>query len=213
MRENFNHRERIARRALNVFEQKANQYGIEMLRPMGVEFDDETIYAELIKREDKTSIMLRHRPDRLCFTKDETILLQIKGTEKENPDVVFVEVDSWLGAMEWNKVYRHVCFVFVTIKDEGVYFAWADELAFKTIYVPMRKFGFIPWQEKKKQLERIFPDKNITTIEHRRGSGTPYFMYKRDKLREFMDIQKRELLSKYVAAQQSLFPEVAHVRY
>ena len=187
MTSNWGARQHVSEKAVSIFTAKAHESGFVDVMPMGVEFDNSDMYCQLRKRNDKTSIMLRHRPDAVCFGHDDAVLVQIKGRNRINDDIVFVEVDSWAGAMEWNAVYRHVAFAFVEIPTENILYAWADELSFSEIYIPKR-FDYLYSQ---KQLSLQFRDKNIILREHKTGSGTPYFIYPVCSLSDGLDITTR----------------------
>ncbi len=194
MTDSWDKRQAEAKKAVEIFRDRASEYGFVDVKPMGVEFDNKDVYCQLRKRMDKTSVMLRHRPDATCFMVDATVLMQIKGEppSKYNGkrDKVFIEVDSWAGAMEWNTVYRHVAFAFVAIETQIILFAWADELSFKTIHVPMKH---IHYEDNYERMQMEYPDKNVISEEWGGGSGTPCFTYKKEELSDYLDFNDRVL--------------------
>lgn len=170
-----------------VFNEYAASHNFKLHKPMGVEFDDKVIHAELVKRNDRTSIMLRHRPDILAFMKHDAILLQVKGRRRNIVDRFFVEVDSWRGAMEWNRSYRHVAFVFIDVTARKIYFSWADQLIFDVINVPKRFDHAMQYE----RMVTLFPDKTVKLIPHSSGSGTPYFQVGINELKQRIDVDER----------------------
>lgn len=190
----WTNRKKIAEKAVDIFMKKSKYYGFVIVKDMGIEFDDEDIYIELSKRTKcRTSVMLRHKPDKITFTKEETVLLQVKGSDEIEYDDFLIEIDSYRGAMEWNKTYRHTAFAFVTNPIEEIKFIWADEITFDTIFIPKR----FDWKEQKKRLEELYPEETrirLLPVIHKHGSGTPYISIKKQDTHNFLDMYDREII-------------------
>jgi len=191
--DSWGNRKIIEKKAVDIFLKRADDYGFINVKDMGIEFDDKEIYLELSKRKDRTTVMLKHKPDKIAFTKEETVLLQIKGSDETEYDVFLIEIDSYRGAMEWNKTYRHTAFVFVINPIEEIKFIWADEITFDTIFIPKR----FDWKEQKKRLEELYPEETrirLLPVTHKHGSGTPYISIKKQDTHNLLDMYDREVI-------------------
>lgn len=187
----FHNRLTISKKAVDILMKRSKYYGFVVVKDMGIEFDDKEIYLELSKRKDRTSIMLRHKPDKMVFTEEETILLQVKGSDEVEYDYFFVEIDSYMGAMEWNKTYRHTAFAFIINLIEEIKFIWADEVVFDTIFIPKR----FDWKDQWNRLKELFPNKTLKIVPRGGGSGTPYIRVKKRETYNFLDLNNRDVVN------------------
>lgn len=143
---------------------------------LGTEADDESFRMALRGQSDRTSIMLRFRPDR-TFVKQgaRSVLCEIKSEGGKYANFA-VEADSYRAAMEWNAAHRHVCFAFVDLGSGSVFCCWADQVPRpRAIRVPRRwDFG-----ANMRRLQAEMPGAILHEEPYRPGpfsSGTPYFL-------------------------------------
>jgi hypothetical protein len=141
----------------------------------GIEIDNDALRQALRNQHDAMSLMLRYRPDRaVVVPKVRTILCEIKSVSGTYRNYS-IEVDSYTAAREWHNGDRRVMYAFVDLDAEPptIKACWFDALPPPhTIYVPTRQ----GYQATLQRIEQAWPDANVLLREHKRGSGTPYFL-------------------------------------
>ncbi len=166
--------------AYDIFKEEAFWFGFGVVEQTGVEFDNETVQKELRKRDDLTSIIIRHRPDAIGFMETRSVMVQVKGSPNVKTHFP-IEVDSWRSAHEWSQRHQQVLMVFVQIPTKKMWFEWACNVRPKAINVPQRFDGEKQFQ----RMQQEYPDIIIKKMAYSgRGSGTPYFYVSVNQLKE-----------------------------
>lgn len=94
------------------------RYGFA-LHCFGIELNLE-LQKILQKQTDKTSKMLRYRPDFIAVCPGKkSILLEIKSENKNSPNFS-IEYDAWDAAKIWNKHTKNVLYLFVDLAENNI---------------------------------------------------------------------------------------------
>lgn len=159
----------------------------------GFEFDKQVTKTSLSSQHDKTSMLLRYRPD-VVFTKIgwRSVLCEIKS-ENQGYKNFAVELESWLATKEWNLHQNHVMYAFVDIVPKKVLCCWANT-------IPLPGIVYLPktpdFTKTKNRIKANLPHLVITLTKYSSGSGTPYFLLPKNSkyLIKFDEFINTELL-------------------
>ena len=171
------------------------RYGFEAYQ-LGTESDSEELRKALMQQSDKTSLMLRFRPD-TTFIRAGTrsILCEIKSEAGRYPNFA-IEVDSYSAALQWNMLYKHVMYAFVDLGNMHIYCCWADDVPSpQVIRIPKRW----DYSENMRRLETEWPNIRMITEDFQPApekSGTPYFLLpKRSSVLQPFDVFVSQILA------------------
>lgn len=138
------------------------------------------LQKELRSLGNGTSKMLRYRPDQVAVLPGKrALLLEIKSEAGGSPNFA-VELDAWEAAKMWNRDESHVLYVFADLKPGLVFGAWPEE-------IPSPARIFVPRPADLEQVESAYsgvPTRRVSV----RGSGTAFFLVKKEGLRSLGSI-------------------------
>lgn len=141
---------------------------------MGTETDNPQARAALTSQSDKTSIMLRYRPDRFFTQKgNRSVLCEVKSEYQGRPNFA-IEFDSFIGTKQWNASGRHVMYALVDLTKNTICCCWAGDIpAPESVLVPKREWDY---EDTLARLTRENPEINFISKSFSNGSGTAFFL-------------------------------------
>ncbi len=146
------------------------RYGFTLHR-FGIELNLE-LQKILQKQTDKTSKMLRYRPDFIAVCPGKkSILLEIKSENKNSPNFS-IEYDAWEAAKIWNKHTKNILYLFVDLAENNILASWPENLDPEIIFT-YRHEDEIRLSSLNIKTKRLF------TVS---GSGTAFFLVSKKKL-------------------------------
>ncbi len=141
----------------------------------GIEFDDPELKQMLRNQQDLTSMRIRYKPDRiLVHPKDGSLMCEIKS-ESQGYNNFAIEFNSYAMVIEWGKMNK-ILYAFANINETRnckMTYTWAENIKLpSTVIVPNRSDANV----NKQWIKKKFPTILIKHVQHRGGSGTPYFL-------------------------------------
>jgi hypothetical protein len=159
-------------RAISLVDMIFSRYGFSGFR-IGAETDSQDCWELLLAQSDPTSIMLRFRPDRVQIKPGaRAVLCEVKSEAQGHPNFA-IEFYSWLAATMWNRSGHHVMYALADLRSGKVSACWAEDIPPPfVVRVPRR------WDHGKhiSRLQREAHWAELLLVEHKGGSGTPYFL-------------------------------------
>jgi hypothetical protein len=154
------------------------QYGFTA-HGLGTELDDVVLRQSLAAQDDRTSRLLRFRPDQALVRPGvRSLLVEVKSERGRYPNFA-IEVASHQAASEWDSGRRHVAYAFVDLGTRLIWCCWAADLPPPVeIRVPLRWDFEASWQ----RLNQEWPGVRLVPEPYRPGpyrSGTPYFLLRK----------------------------------
>lgn len=140
---------------------------------MGTETDTDVLRQCLVGQDDRTSQMIRYRPDNI-FVGDIALLSEVKS-EAQGRYNFAIEFNAYVAGREWNVFNQQLAYVCVdlSVNPYRTYCCWSNEIPFpRKVYIPMRW----DYQETYEQIGREWPHIDRQLKDYHNGSGTAYFL-------------------------------------
>lgn len=134
--------------------EKHDHQSVEMIRP----------------REDELSKFYRHFPDGIVMLSGEKSAYFDVKSEMGNYSNYAIEIDSLHAMLQLSKIEKITYIVGVDVSKNSIKLININDVDFETIYLPERFF------DRKEELKRLFPGKEIKNIRNTNGSNTPYIL-------------------------------------